>query len=60
MTVSQNADQSQKPSTNQSIIVWSLKTKPFMLSLAKHERLGDVPFDKHLLGEPFALRQAFD
>jgi hypothetical protein len=23
--------------TNQSIIVWTLKNKPFMLSLSKHE-----------------------
>jgi hypothetical protein len=32
--------------TNQSIIVWTLKTKPFVLSLSKHERLSDAPFDK--------------
>ena len=32
--------------TNQSIIVWTLKTKPFVLSLSKHERPSDAPFDK--------------
>jgi hypothetical protein len=31
---------------NQSIIVWSMNTKPFVLSLSKHERLSDAPFDK--------------
>ncbi len=32
--------------TNQSIIVGTLKTKPFVLSLSKHERISDAPFDK--------------
>jgi hypothetical protein len=29
---------------NQSIIVWTLKNKPFVLSLSKHERHSDAPF----------------
>ncbi len=35
--------------TNQSIIVWTLKTQssqPFVLSLSKHEWRGDAPFDR--------------
>jgi hypothetical protein len=32
--------------TDQSIIVWTLKTKPFVLSLSKHERRNEAPFDK--------------
>jgi hypothetical protein len=32
--------------TNQSIIVWTLEIKPFVLSLSKHERRSDTPFDK--------------
>ena len=32
--------------TNQSITVCTLKTKPFVLSLSKHERRRDTPFDK--------------
>jgi len=31
---------------NQSKIVWTLKTEPFVLSLSKHERRSDAPFDK--------------
>jgi hypothetical protein len=46
--------------TNRSIIVWTLRAKPFVLSLSKHERLSDAPFDEHVLSEPFVLRQAFD
>jgi hypothetical protein len=34
--------------------------KPFVLSLSKHERHDDVPFDKHVLSETLAPRQAFD
>jgi len=37
-----------------------LKTKPFVLSLSKHERPSDVPFDKQGLSVPFVLRQAQD
>jgi hypothetical protein len=32
--------------TNQSIIVSTLKTEPFVLSLWKHERRSDSPFDR--------------
>ena len=34
--------------------------KPFVLSLSKHERLTDSPFDKYVLREPFVLRQSQD
>jgi hypothetical protein len=34
--------------------------KPFVLSLSKRERLRHAPFDKHVLSELFALRQAQD
>jgi hypothetical protein len=27
-------------------MVWTLRTEPFVLSLSKHERHGDAPFDK--------------
>jgi len=32
--------------TNQPITVWPLKNKPFVLSLSKHERSREAPFDK--------------
>jgi len=32
--------------TDQSIIVWTLRGKPFVLGLSKHERHYDAPFDK--------------
>jgi hypothetical protein len=32
--------------TIQYIVAWTLRTKPFVLSLSKHERHGDAPFDK--------------
>jgi hypothetical protein len=30
----------------ESIIVWTLETKPFVLSLSKHERRDNAPFDR--------------